>query len=502
MSKRQLTIEHVDPATLKPAPYNPRKIGIDGLQRLAALLDAHGFVDPIIARREDRLVLGGHQRLKANAMRPNPDPSVPVIFLDGLDDAQAKALNISLNNPSAQGTWDDTQLANLLGEIQTTRQDLLDATGFDTAEVDDLIAQAAADPTRTPPGMAGALSERFVMPPFSILDGRQGPWIKRKEAWQNLGVRGEAGRGHAYETETAAERKKTKAGDCLNTGLDPARYAGHANLLPGTSVFDPVLAELTYRWFCPRAGSVLDPFAGEATKGLVAACLGHQYTGIELRPEQIAANERQAAALNVTPTWLQGDSAKAGDLLPPGEQYDLIFTSPPYYNLEIYSKSDKDGSAVQSYKQFMAWLEGITAQAVDRLRPNRFAVMKVGDVRDERGTYRNFPGDVAAMFTRLGLAYYNEAIFITRAGTLPIRTSRSFASGRKLGKQHQNVLVFYHGDPDALPKLDRAFMRGRYLGRTHEQVLAFFKGDPRSIKDEYPQQLETALPDSASPEGD
>ncbi len=71
----------------------------------------------------------------------------------------------------------------------------------------------------------------------------------------------------------------------------------------------------------------------------------------------------------------------------------------------------------------------------------------VGDFRDKAGHYRNFPGETIAAFEAAGLHLYNEAILITSVGSLPIRTSRIFPVGRKLGKSHQNVLVFCKGDP-------------------------------------------------------
>jgi len=134
-------IEFVKPGKLKPAPYNPRRIDEDNLRRLTALLDAHGFVDPIIARREDGLVIGGHQRLKANALRAEPDGVVPVIYLDGIDDANAKALNIALNNPHAMGEYDDVKLAELLVEIDCGELDLQAVTGFAEAEIAELITR-------------------------------------------------------------------------------------------------------------------------------------------------------------------------------------------------------------------------------------------------------------------------------------------------------------------------------------------------------------------------
>ena len=141
---RKLAIEYVPPASLTPAPYNPRAIDADGLRRLAALLDRHGFVDPIIARREDGLIVGGHQRLKANALRRKPAAEVPVVFLEGISDAQAKALNIALNNERAQGRFEPGGLADLLAELADTEPDLPEATGFSAPELAEWTA--ATDP--------------------------------------------------------------------------------------------------------------------------------------------------------------------------------------------------------------------------------------------------------------------------------------------------------------------------------------------------------------------
>ncbi len=67
-----INIEYVSPKSLRAAPYNPRRIDEESLRRLAKLLDSHGFVDPVIARKEDNLLIGGHQRLKANELREKP----------------------------------------------------------------------------------------------------------------------------------------------------------------------------------------------------------------------------------------------------------------------------------------------------------------------------------------------------------------------------------------------------------------------------------------------
>jgi hypothetical protein len=75
-----LTVEEVGIDELRPDPANPRRIGEDELESLTRSLRQFGFVQPVLARREDRTVVGGHQRLVA-ARRLGLD-TVPVTWLD------------------------------------------------------------------------------------------------------------------------------------------------------------------------------------------------------------------------------------------------------------------------------------------------------------------------------------------------------------------------------------------------------------------------------------
>lgn len=214
----------------------------------------------------------------------------------------------------------------------------------------------------------------------------------------------------------------------------------------GTSIFDPVLCELAYRWFCPPGGLVLDPFAGGSVRGIVASKLGRRYLGIDLRPEQIAANETQAARMcdDPKPTWIVGDSQCLPTLVT--EPVDLVFTCPPYGDLEVYSDDPADLS-MMDYPAFLAAYRAILAASVALLKPDRFACIVVGDIRDKRGFYRRFVSDTEQAFEDAGARLYNEAILVTAVGSLPIRVGRQFESARKLGKTHQQFLTFSKGDP-------------------------------------------------------
>lgn len=326
----------------------------------------------------------------------------------------------------------------------------------------------------TPEKKGGKLSEAWDYPPFSVLNARDGWWQERKRQWLALGIKSEIGRGAAAcdpaqsapaRTNRAAafQRLVPGGGGCWLGGPPTAsseRFSGAnkmsstiAALKPsaiveeggtGTSIFDPVLCELAYRWFCPPGGTVLDPFAGGSVRGIVASYLGWQYHGIELRAEQCASNEAQIDhARTPRPLWHNGDSRDAATCS--GISPDFIFSCPPYADLERYSDDPRDLSTMD-YPAFIAAYREIIATCCGLLKPDRFACFVVGDVRDGAGLYRNFVGDTVEAFRAAGLGFYNEAILVTAVGSLPIRVNRQFAAGRKLGKTHQNVLVFVKGD--------------------------------------------------------
>lgn len=245
--------------------------------------------------------------------------------------------------------------------------------------------------------------------------------------------------------------KETASGNGLAIGITSGAYqrAGEdaAPASSGTSIFDPVLCELAYRWFSPPGGLVLDPFAGGSVRGIVASKLGRQYLGIDLRPEQVDANRVQADAIctDPMPAWHVGDSRDIARLAA-GAEADFVFSCPPYADLERYSDNPRDLSTMD-YAAFRAAYTEIIAAACGLLKPDRFACFVVGDVRDKKGLYYGFPWHTIAAFEEAGLRLYNEAVLVTAVGSLPIRVGKQFTSSRKLGKTHQNVLQFVKGDP-------------------------------------------------------
>lgn len=262
-------------------------------------------------------------------------------------------------------------------------------------------------------------------------------------------MRGEHVVGGARSNGAGLQSNDLRGGKTHRVTTDPYRDPGGEAppAQSGTSIFDPVVCELAYRWFCPPGGAVLDPFAGGSVRGIVAAKLGRRYTGIDLRSEQIDANRIQAEAIcdDPMPRWIVGDSRDLAGLV--GDlAADFVFSCPPYADLEVYSDDPADLSTMD-YPDFLEAYFEIIAGAAATLKPDRFACFVVGDVRDAAGCFRNFPGATIDAFEAAGLRLYNDAILVTAAGSLPIRAGKQFTASRKLGSTHQRILVFVKGDP-------------------------------------------------------
>jgi ParB-like chromosome segregation protein Spo0J len=129
-----LTVEQVAIDDLRPDPANPRRISDDELDALERSLRQFGFVQPVLARREDRSVIGGHERLVA--ARRLGLTTVPVTWLD-VSVEQARLLGLALNKIG--GSWDEQLLARLIADLKATPDVDLSLSGFDEDEIGDLL---------------------------------------------------------------------------------------------------------------------------------------------------------------------------------------------------------------------------------------------------------------------------------------------------------------------------------------------------------------------------
>lgn len=110
-----------------------------------------------------------------------------VVRRKGLTAEQKRALAIADNRAAELAEWDGPMLA---------AQGIDLAPWFTPAELEQLgMSNGVGAETISPEQAHATLRDRFLIPPFSVLDARQGYWQDRKRAWISLGIQSELGRG-------------------------------------------------------------------------------------------------------------------------------------------------------------------------------------------------------------------------------------------------------------------------------------------------------------------
>ena len=447
---------------LRPIVVDNTMVALGGNMRYRALM---AIADMQPEELKDRLASVKDFQKKTQAEQDNliaywerwqDSPSAPVIKASELTEAEQREFIIKDN--VGFGEWDMDMLAN--------EWDTEELTDWGLDVWNDNPDWGGSDNTGASGAGSGSqpqsLNDIFIIPPFSILDSRQGYWQSRKKMWRNIiGDMGQSRQGKLVQSvELQYKDLYTKTAEHRKTlGISFKEYLekyvpkevkqkeAQKVLSTGVSLFDPVLAEILCKWFTPYKGAkIFDCFAGDTQKGLVFGTCGYEFKGVELRQEQVDINNEVIAERGLPISYVCDDGQNVANHFDP-ESQDLLFSCPPYFDLEVYSDMPNDASNQDTYDEFIAILDKAFKEAYTCLKPNRFAVVVLGDVRSKsNGVYYDFGGDVKRIFKEAGAYLYNELILIEMSSSVALRAQK-YMESRKVAKMHQNVLVFYKGDP-------------------------------------------------------
>lgn len=278
------------------------------------------------------------------------------------------------------------------------------------------------------------LNEKYIVPPFSVFNTHQTYWKVRTKLWNDMGIGGTNGRVTGMNGLSYDNRRMDKHKD---------------KPINGTSTFSPVVAEVMYKWFTLPHSNIFDPFAGGITRGSVGAFLGHFYVGTDINPIQVSSNYTEWQ--NLRSRWvIEGDTKwiECSCLDYKCEvKPDFIFTCPPYYNLEKYTDLEDDMSNAKSYVNFLKSYVNCIDMCYNMLVDDSFMAWVVSDVRDKETTeYYGLVADTIKACQNVGFKFYNEIILYNDTGNLAIVSGDYLERARKVGRQHQNILIFYKGD--------------------------------------------------------
>jgi len=146
------SIKLVSAETLKPNPRNARTHSKKQIRQIAKSIETYGFTVPVLID-EAAMIIAGHGRLEAARLLGLRE--VPVILIDGLNEARKRALVIADNKIAENAGWDRERLALELPELsEILIEEGLEVsiTGFEPVEIDQILSdfeEDASDPADT-----------------------------------------------------------------------------------------------------------------------------------------------------------------------------------------------------------------------------------------------------------------------------------------------------------------------------------------------------------------
>lgn len=215
------------------------------------------------------------------------------------------------------------------------------------------------------------------------------------------------------------------------------------------SEFNPELAKFVIEYWSKKGSVVLDPFAGWGTRYLTAKMLGRNYVGFEISPathadvmgliQEHARQERWFVPDTGTTKqeYKLGDGTKVECI--GTDSVDLLFTSPPYFDLEVYEDTPRQLSTLPSYDDFMHEMYKAAQRYYAVLKPEGYAVFVVGDWRIN-GKLRLFHHDLIDVMCQAG--FYVHDFIVHKLNSPSIIGCAAYEPHGFVTKSHEYVLVF------------------------------------------------------------
>ena len=412
-----MEIQEMSLDLIKPYENNPR-INDGGVDAVANSIKEFGWEQPIVVDKNNVIIVGHTRWLAAHKLNLK---TAPVVVASHLTPDQVKAYRMADNKTNELTEWDDDLLNLELDDIEQSSDIDMSDFGFESIEDEIDVYEDKKE--------EGSLKKSFFVPPFSVINLASKEMLDKSREWK--------------------EKIKDDGSSRGNSSLYEAAKKALGSKMPLNSIMNPAVCELINRWFLPlgKECNTFDCFSGDTAFGFVSSSLGNHFTGIELRKQQVAFNQQRCDEFGLNAQYIQDDGQNVRKHIDDNSQ-DLLFSCPPYFDLEKYSDDPKDASNQDSYEDFIKILDNAFTSATHCLKNNRFACIVVGNIRDKKGFYYDFVGDIIRIFEKAGMHFYNDITLRTPVGTAAMIATNTMRN-RKVVRIHQNLLVFYKGDNPA-----------------------------------------------------
>ena len=186
-----------------------------------------------------------------------------------------------------------------------------------------------------------------------------------------------------------------------NTTPTPSSIMGALRMTGSSPTnFRPMNAQAIYERLAPNGGVLYDSSTGFGGRlmGALTSKKGYRYVGVDPNTESMFNTHRLADYLEKYLPSTPGVPSVSDRVelhcvgseifCGPEESIDAAFTSPPYFDLEIYS--DEESQSVSKFPKLDGWLEGFVRptirNTVKMLKPGALYAVNIADFRSASGS--------------------------------------------------------------------------------------------------------------------
>lgn len=207
------------------------------------------------------------------------------------------------------------------------------------------------------------------------------------------------------------------------------------------SEFKPDIAERVIEFWSNEDDLIIDPFAGRATRAMVAVILNRYYLGFEVVPEykdfikfrlsRLPENLQRRAEIRL------GDGCQLREIK--ANRADLIFTCPPYWNLEKYKIETGQLSACIDYSDFIKHIEIALNNCYRVLKRNCYLCWVVADWFLD-GIFYPFHKDIMLLAGKAGFLLHDVVIIKVYSMFVSVSAGQN-KRAKRMGKQHEYLII-------------------------------------------------------------
>jgi DNA modification methylase len=210
------------------------------------------------------------------------------------------------------------------------------------------------------------------------------------------------------------------------------------------SKFNPIIADNIISYWSNKGDIILDPFSGR-TRAIISAAKERIYYGFEIAKSvyDIASDsiKTNTPFLKKIPTLYNDDSFNIDDFKYDHITADLIFTCPPYFNIEKYPSTDGQLSDIKEYQKFLDRLKNIMKKSCNRLKKGGYAILVVGDFRI-KSKLICFHNDIINLMKDINIPLHDIIISQTVTHDRAAHRFGSCKNTKITAKIHEFILVF------------------------------------------------------------